>query len=257
MNRAAAAVLAAGLVAFSATSPAAAATKRRATTPRCVVKQIRGKKKKVCRRAAVTRGKTGPRGPAGRNGATGPAGPNGQSGAQGPAGSEGPTGPQGATGPAGSAPSLTRYAGAAGEVTTDSTSYVALGGPEVTVTVPESGTIQVVAAASSTAASDLGGAISLYEGDRQVDGQAVGGVCPGPDGVLFNVPAGPDVVAFGTPGFYDFGICASIGAPGPVVFQTTPGRHTYELRYAIGDCGCTPTGTAGFSNRKLWVIPQP
>ncbi|HST37895.1 MAG TPA: hypothetical protein VLK58_00225, partial [Conexibacter sp.] len=177
-------------------------------------------------------------------------------GAQGPAGSQGPTGPQGATGPAGSAAALTRYAGVAGEVTTSSTSYVGLGGPEVTVTVPASGTILVAASASSTPTADSGGAISLFEDGRQLDGQASDTICNGAAGVLFDVEATGTTVAFGTPGGPGFGgFCATVGPPGTVAFQTLPGRHTYELRYANDDCGCGTT--AGFANRKLWVIPQP
>ncbi|MDW5592744.1 hypothetical protein VSS74_00245 [Conexibacter stalactiti] len=253
MKRAAAAVLAAVLVACSATSPAAAATKRRSTTQRCVVKKVRGKKKKVCRRAAVTRGKTGPRGPAGRNGANGSQGAAGQQGAQGPAGSQGATGPQGPAGPVGSSPALTRYASVAGEITTDSTTWVRLGGPQVTVTVPESGTIAVAAAANSIATVDGAGAVSLFEDDEPIDGQAIGTTC-GPDGFLFGVDNdGATVSTFGTPG--NGFICFSFGAPSTVLFQTTPGPHTYELRYAFA-CGC-PGSTAGFANRKLWVIPQP
>jgi hypothetical protein len=50
------------------------------------------------------------------------------------------------------------------------------------------------------------------------------------------------------------GFCATVGAPSPVTFQTTPGAHTYELRYAF--CGCSGTEVT-FSNRRLWVNPIP
>jgi hypothetical protein len=52
------------------------------------------------------------------------------------------------------------------------------------------------------------------------------------------------------------GGCASLGAPGPVLFERPPGEHTYELRYAV--CGCPGgTGTATFSDRLLVVRPVP
>ena len=48
--------------------------------------------------------------------------------------------------------------------------------------------------------------------------------------------------------------CGSNGPPGPVLFETTPGEHTYSLRYA--DCGCDPAD-AEFSDRTLTVAPRP
>lgn len=266
MRRIASALLIAVLVAFGATSTASAASKGKTAQKTCVTKKVRGKRKKVCRRTTVKRGatgRTGPRGATGPSGSQGPAGTpggNGANGPQGPAGRDGATGPAGPEGPPGLAAGTPRYAIVRAAESTSSETYVQLAtpGPSVTVTVQTSGTIMV--AASSMGADD-DGAVSLYEDDVQMPGQAGGdhdgtgfGPCSGPDGVLFDVPAtGTDAIGpFGTPAVFSIGFCAGVGAPGWVTFQTTPGRHTYELRYAY--CGCAGT-QATFSERKLWVYP--
>jgi hypothetical protein len=138
----------------------------------------------------------------------------------------------------------------AGTVTTSNDAeYVDLGGPEVTVRVPESGLIEVYAQA---AIAD--GAISLYEDGQQVPDQDPNDACDGPQGVLINFVTTPAFVV-STPGIFSFtGGCGSNTAPGPVLFETTPGEHTYELRYA--DCGCEPD-PAEFSDRMLAVVPRP
>lgn len=244
--------------------PAQAASKT-ATSKKCAAAKTKKAKAKACKKARRTPVKQGKQGKQGRPGAGGPAGPkgdsgapgqNGQSGATGPQGPVGPQGPQGVPGLAAGAP---RYAEVRTAERTSSETYVRLTtpGPSVTVVVQTSGTIQV---AASSYVADGDGAVSLYEDGEQMPGQAPGdlgggtGFCSGPDGVLFDAPAissdtfGP----FGTPGVLNFGYCATVGAPGFVTFQTTPGRHTYELRYAF--CGCTGT-EATFSNRRLWVYP--
>jgi hypothetical protein len=140
---------------------------------------------------------------------------------------------------------------AAGTVTTASEEFVALaGGPSVTVTVPASGLIEVWA----QAAINEDGAVSLYEDGKPMPGQAE--LC-GPEGagVLFAVEASlGEPILIGTPAGPGFGLCGNQGAPAPVLFQTTPGTHAYELRYA--DCGCggdDPT----FAERRLFVGPRP
>jgi hypothetical protein len=201
----------------------------------------------------------GQRGPAGSKGRTGPKGKTGPQGGTGPTGA---TGPQGPTGPAGSTVSAgtSRYAEVAAAESTSSAGFVPLTtpGPSVTVSVPPSGTIQV---AASTEATDGDGAVSLYQDGSQLAGQtpynANAPYCSGPDGTLFDAPgsiAGPG--PFSTPGILGVLGCATVGAPGPVLFQTTPGTHTYELRYAFANCGCGGT-QATFSNRRLWVNPIP
>lgn len=137
---------------------------------------------------------------------------------------------------------------AAEAVTTESTSFAQLpGGPSVTVNVPASGLIEVWAQATM----DDPGIVSLYEDGKRMPGQAE--IC-GPvetEGALFGGffggPSGS--ITVGTPA--SAGACGTEGAPGSVLFQTTPGKHTYELRYAVLVCGCFPEVT--FSNRLLRV----
>jgi hypothetical protein len=127
------------------------------------------------------------------------------------------------------------------------------GGPSVTVSVPASGLIEVWAQAVVYAE----GAVSLFEDGKPLAGQAE--LCSPQDGtgVLFAVSAEVgEPIAVGTPAVGGVGVCGSLGAPGPVLFQTTPGTHSYELRYA--SCGCEDAAEpAGFSDRRLFVAPRP
>jgi hypothetical protein len=174
-------------------------------------------------------------------------GPRGRAGAQGP---QGPTGPQGPQGPQGTGVASTAFAEATGTESTASGTYVQLpGGPSVTVTVPASGVIDVAAQATLTDASSADGAVALFEDGAPMPGQAD---CTGVDPGLFVIPE-----ALGNTGGTPAGLglaCVTLGAPGEVVFHTTPGQHTYELRYAA--CGCN-TGTAFFADRRLYVTPRP
>jgi len=137
--------------------------------------------------------------------------------------------------------------------TTESESFVKLsGGPSVTVNVPPTGLIQVWA----QALVEGEGAVSLYEGNQPVEGQAID--CNGVKDVLFAAepPPGEPVLA-GTPAAYSItGACATLGAPGPVLFRTTSGEHTFELRYAACSCGGPPE-EATFAERRLYVQPLP
>lgn len=144
-----------------------------------------------------------------------------------------------------------RIAGAtaAAKVTTaEESEYVDLGGPQVTVTVPQSGLIEVWA---QVAIAD--GAVSLFEDGQQVADQDPNEVCDGPPGALLSFPSVPEFLS-STPGSFSFAGCGGSGAPAPVLFETTPGEHTYELRYA--DCGCD-AADAEFSDRTLRVAPRP
>lgn len=127
------------------------------------------------------------------------------------------------------------------------------GGPSVTVGVLSSGLIEVWAQA--TVFNE--GAVSLFEDGKPLEGQAE--FCsPDEDaGVLFSVAAETgEPLTISTPAGGGVGLCGSLGAPGPVLFQTTPGTHTYELRYA--SCGCEdPAEAAGFADRRLFVAPRP
>jgi hypothetical protein len=146
---------------------------------------------------------------------------------------------------------------AGGTVTTgDEDDYVALGGPEVTVTVPESGLIEVWSTVTFDDPSD--GLVALYEDGRRVPNGDSLGICgSGTLGdVLLSAFLGADSpVTVSTPGaLLSFGGCGTPGeAPAPVMFERPPGTHTYELRYA--DCGCDEAD-ASFSDRTLRVAAR-
>lgn len=175
-----------------------------------------------------------------------------QAGPQGPAGQNGQAGPPGAPG---AAPA---FAQAPGTVTTaDDTQFVQLpGGPSVTVNVPQAtngpagtGFIEVVA---SAVVSDEAGAVALYEdGVNLSQNEQCEAQLGTPEPPLF---ASPDGIGgtYGTPAAFQPFFCATAGDPGPVTFITSPGTHTYELRYNY--CGCSGTD-ADFSERRLWVTP--
>lgn len=134
--------------------------------------------------------------------------------------------------------------------TTESEAFVQLpGGPSVTATVPASGLIEVWGQATMSDA----GIVSLYEDGQQMSGQADFCANEGTGGALFASFGGPfGSMTAGTPA--GFGTCATEGAPGPVMFQTTPGKHTYELRYQLSECPCGSEVT--FSKRLLRVAPR-
>jgi hypothetical protein len=138
--------------------------------------------------------------------------------------------------------------------TSEENAWVDLGGPSVTVTAPASGLIEVIAQADV----DDDGAVTLFEDGQQVPDQDPNGFCdtnaPLTDVLLSNSagPGGP--VTLATPGGAGFLTCGVLGAPGPNVFKTSPGSHTYELRYA--DCGCSGADAA-FNDRTLTVAPRP
>jgi hypothetical protein len=203
-------------------------------------------------------GTPGPPGPRGRTGATGAAGPTGATGAA------GVTGPAGAPGP-GSVPSFAEVAGP--DSTNDDTQYLDLGGPSLTVSVPQAsngpantGFIQV--AAQAQVANDQG-AVALYQDGLPMPGQSdiCGEFLLTPSPPLFASadppnPGGTGTATYSTPAALDpvSTACASTGPASPVMFQTTPGPHTYSLRYLY--CGCSgPSGHADFSQRELWVTP--
>jgi hypothetical protein len=151
----------------------------------------------------------------------------------------------------------TKTATANGTVTTDNeTTYQDLGGPSVTVTVPSSGLIEVAAQATL-----LDGAVSLFEDGQQVPDQDPNDICSGgggaspPTGVLFGAPGGGPPIVLSTPASINFIGCGNTGPPTPVLFKTSPGQHTYALRYA--SCGCNAPAPAEISDRFLAVTPRP
>ena len=170
----------------------------------------------------------------------------------------GPAGQQGQAGPPGTS-SAPRFAEAPGmETTADDTQFVQLpGGPSVTVNVPQAasgpagtGFIEVTASAR---VSDEAGAVALYEDGSNLSQNEQCELQLGtPEPPLFASPDGFGGGVWGTPGAFQPFFCATAGDPGPVTFITTPGTHTYELRYNY--CGCSGTD-ADFSERRLWVTP--
>ena len=136
--------------------------------------------------------------------------------------------------------------------------YVALGGPQVTVTVPPSGVIELWATVRFEDPSD--GLVALYEdGERVVIGgqSNLCGSADIPDALLSATlgPGAPVTLSTPSAALPFFSGCGTIGdAPASVQLRRPPGEHTYSLRYA--DCGCDP-GAAGFSNRTLAIAGRP
>ncbi len=151
------------------------------------------------------------------------------------------------------AASKAKSASANGTVsTTNDTSYEDLGGPAVTITVPTSGLIEVWAQATIT-----DGAASLFEDGQQVPDQdpdqfCSGGGVPPPGDALIAVPGG-GTATLATPAQFNPAGCGSFTAPSSVLFKTSPGQHTYSLRYAWCSCGAQ----GDFSDRFLAVAPVP
>ncbi len=137
---------------------------------------------------------------------------------------------------------------AAGTVSTESRSYVQLpGGPSVSVNVPPSGLIEVWAQVTF----EENGGVGLFEDGQLVPGQTPH--CgPGEEGRGLLASFIPEGITLATPGSDLGAFCGTDSPPAGVLFQTTPGHHTYELRYA--SCGCTPE--AIFSKRRLFVAPR-
>lgn len=126
----------------------------------------------------------------------------------------------------------------AAQASTASTSPAAdLGGPEVTVNVPVNGLVCVQAQLEARmAAPGADGRIELYE-----DGEESGWL-------MYALQGGPvefDTLQLGltNEGAHDAGRAVAR------VFATTPGEHTYALRYGTDD----PANAITVRNRKLWV----
>jgi hypothetical protein len=130
-------------------------------------------------------------------------------------------------------------------------SYESKGGPSVTVTVPNSGLIEVWVQADIR--DDEGGAVALYEDGNKVGGVSLPDAC-GDGAALIDMQGGGsgEFETFSTPPTLTFFGCASTGAPAPVLLSRPPGEHTYELRYSECSCG----GSAEFRNRVLRIGPR-
>jgi hypothetical protein len=141
---------------------------------------------------------------------------------------------------------------AAASVSTSSETLTQLpGGPSVSVTVPPSGLIEVWA--QVTIVNE--GAVSLFEDGEEMPGQSETCGSGDEEGVLISSGAGGETFTLATPGVFGPVFCGTEGPPGPVLFQSAPGPHTYELRYEF--CGCPGGGEATFSDRRLFVAPRP
>lgn len=232
----------------AADAGAAEPSAQAAAKKRCKTKQRNGVRTRTCK----VRGRRGRRGRTGRQGAIGPQGVQGLPGVpgpQGPGGPQGPAGAQGAQGPAGAGGGTTLFDEAGAGTVTEELDYEQVaGGPTVTITVPASGNIFV--AASIVTDGDI--AVALFE-----DGTNVSLVeCSGPGPELFETASGgPSPTTWGTPGVPNFtGSCSTFGSPSGVLLHTTPGAHTYELRYAV--CGCGG-GPQSMDQRRLWITTLP
>jgi hypothetical protein len=138
-------------------------------------------------------------------------------------------------------------------ITGNTTEYQDLGGPSVNLTVPQSGLIEVWV---QVAVGD-DGAVAVYEDGQPLPDQDPNDLCAtsGPSGALLSNESGGGEAVLATPGGAALFGCGSFGPPAPVLFQTTPGQHTYSLRYA--DCDCDPGVDGSFSDRRLTVAPRP
>jgi hypothetical protein len=137
-----------------------------------------------------------------------------------------------------------------GATTVTAEKFEKRGGPAVALTVPASGMVQVWAQATVEEEGD----VSLYEDNEQVPGQAECAAPKAGEGGLFSNPTSGPPITLATPAVGPE--CANSGAPAPVLFQTTTGPHTFELRYAA--CACQPGPLkATFSERRLIVQPLP
>lgn len=154
-------------------------------------------------------------------GNTGPAGPKGDTGATGPKGDTGAPGTNGSNGTNGTNGGTTSKQTDASEVTTTSTTFVDLGGPSITLTVPDGGA--PVAVTASAEAKNSGG--SLIQFGLFVDGaQALANACT-------------------------FSVISSsyVSAGGGCILPLSGGSHTFAIRYKAS------ANNAFFQNRTLSV----
>ena len=171
-------------------------------------------------------------------------------------GAKGDAGPPGLRGPEGAGIRFAFAQVATGETTTatDETD-LATPGPEVRVVVPPSGLIEIFAAADIQVSGGGFGVVTLTE-----DGVPMPGVrCLGDEygGILMAqgmTPGGRGNIVYTAPGPNNAAAqCSSAyWQPGALMVATTPGPHTYRLKYEIR--GAT---SATFYDRRLWIAPRP
>jgi hypothetical protein len=132
-------------------------------------------------------------------------------------------------------------------------SDLATPGPQVTVSVPASGLVELFAEANLSATSNAGGAVGL-----SVDGATNLVGCFGTfsgTGELIDVPVGTTAVG-ATAGGSECGVMGGNGLPSSVMVRVAPGSHTFKLVYAA-DSNSGTSATLTFSHRHLQVAPRP
>jgi hypothetical protein len=130
-------------------------------------------------------------------------------------------------------------------------------GPQVTVTVPASGLVEVYAQADISSSGSSRGVIDLYEDGSPAP--AWTDPCYFIANGIGDVTARTHASAPGICGGTTVGTPQPVGPPAPpqgagapVVIATTPGTHTFKLQYRRDN-----SNNVAFANRKLWVAPRP
>jgi hypothetical protein len=123
-------------------------------------------------------------------------------------------------------------------VSTTSSSPVDLGGPSVTVTVPDGGVVELFAQAdiSVSGGGAPGGKVDLFEPS----------LVSHPASILSS-PSSTFQTRYSSPGSNDFNGVVNATRGGWVTLAPPPGTYTFSLRYE------TSGGTATFQNRTLLV----
>jgi hypothetical protein len=199
------------------------------------------------------------RGPRGKRGPKGDRGPRGLQGLKGEQGIQGLQGDRGLQGPVATwqSDTVTTTQG----ITTASPSTIPLGdlatpGPQVTVTVPGSGLMEVYAQADFDNGTHGSGVVGLsVDGNLNMVGcfgNKPGYLIAGP----VNGTATGATAAGGGAAATDCGVLIPQGQPSSIMIHTTPGAHTFKLVYAAAS-NSGGAATTNFSNRMLAVAPRP
>ena len=191
----------------------------------------------------------------GAKGARGPQGVAGVAGTAGAAGAKGDKGDKGDTG------DVARWTSA---TLLDDESLVGTGtefgiyadlptpGPQVTVTVPASGLVEVFARVHVSGDASASGAVGMA-----IDGSTTIGVkCNAYNALLILAPASPagDWATAAPPSSTACGTRLP-GTSQSLMLSVAPGTHTFKLIY--GARSSSPPATVHFSDRQLYVTPRP
>jgi hypothetical protein len=139
--------------------------------------------------------------------------------------------------------------------------FLDFGGPSLVATVPESGLIEIMARVDVDAFTVTNGTGPLQVALFQDGSPAPGVMCADTAGVVIVVTQDGSWATGGGNGETTCG--ARVPGPQPiasVLVHTTPGTHTFALRYrfAITPFDDNPTSAAAaFSNRRLDATPRP